>query len=192
VLSEAFSVTLRVARVLEELGVPYFVGGSLASSYHGIPRATQDADLIAALRPEHVAPLVARLREEFYVDDGRARQAIERQSSFNVIFLPTMFKVDLFVLRDEPHAREEMARRQPLPVEESTVPFASAEDTLLHKIGWYRLGGGISERQWYDALGILKVQGDRLDHDYLRRWAEELDLSELLAKAVDDAAVGST
>ena len=184
---EALAVTLSVARALDELGVPYFVAGSLASSYHGIPRASQDADLVVELAADRVGDLVARLRGEFYVDDERARDAVARRASFNVIHLPTMFKVDLFVLGEEPHAREELARRRRLQVEAGTLQLASAEDTLLHKLARYRLGGGASDRPWQDALGILKVQARALDLSYLHRWANALGVANLLARALGEA-----
>jgi hypothetical protein len=189
--AEEFAAVLRMARALDELGVPYFVGGSFASSHHGLPRSTQDADVVADLREEHVGPLLERLRGEFYVDDERARDAVARRASFNVIHLATMFKVDLFVLADEPHAREELARRQPLALAPGTLAVASAEDTLLHKLRWYRLGGGASERQWGDALGILKVQGRLLDRAYLDRWAADLGVADLLARAFAEAGIES-
>jgi hypothetical protein len=147
---EALAVTTRVARALEELGVAYFVGGSLASSFHGIPRASQDADLVADLRAEHVGPLTELLHGEFYIDDERVRDAIRRRASFNVIHLQTLFKVDVFVL-------------------------------------WYRLGSGVSERQWSDVLGVLKVKRERLDLDYVRRWAEHLGVVDLLDQALLEA-----
>jgi hypothetical protein len=184
---EALAVTLRVARALDELGVPYFVTGSLASSYHGIPRASQDADLVVDLAADRVGALVSRLQGEFYVDDERVRDAVARRASFNVIHLPTMFKVDLFVLGEAPHAHEELARRRRLEVDAGTLELASAEDTLLHKLAWYRLGGGASDHQWQDALGILKVQADALDLSYLHRGADAIGVADLLARVLREA-----
>jgi len=192
-LSEPLRITLEVARVLEELGVPYLLGGSLASSLHGIPRSTQDADLVASLAAHHVAPLVSRLRESFYVDDERARDAVRRRGSFNVIHLGTMTKVDIFVLKDRPFAHEEMARRQliSLPEGEGASLFvATAEDTILQKLAWSLLGGGVSERQWSDVLGVLKVRRGTLDLVYLRHWAAEVGVEELLRKALAESTQG--
>ena len=188
-LSEALQAMLEVARTLEDLGVSYLVGGSLASSLYGIPRSTQDADLVADLRPEHVQPLVAALSPSFYADSERAADAVRRRASFNVIHLATMTKVDIFVMTDEPLDLEEMARRQILPVGDAgtPVPVASAEDTVLQKLIWFRKGGGVSERQWTDVLGVLKVRRRRIDLDYLRLWASRLDLDELLERALEDA-----
>lgn len=188
----ALAVALEVARALERLGVPYLVGGSVASSLYGIPRSTQDVDLLADLRDQHVEPLVAALGDRFYVDSERVRQAVERRSSFNVIQLATMFKVDLFVLEDDPLSQAEMARRRRVRVGDGPdehLEVASAEDTVLQKLLWYRLGSGLSDRQWGDLVGILKVQRGRLDLAYLERWAREADVVDLLHRAFTDAGV---
>ncbi|HSL82233.1 MAG TPA: hypothetical protein VLF66_05620, partial [Thermoanaerobaculia bacterium] len=152
--AETLRAALTVARALEALGIPYLVGGSLASSVHGIPRSTQDADLVADLEPDRVEDLVQALEGEFYVDEERVRDAVRRRASFNVICLRTMLKVDVFVLPDDEFHRTEMSRRRRLRLgedPESAVEVASAEDTVIEKLTWYRLGGGVSERQWLDV-----------------------------------------
>ncbi|MCB1055138.1 MAG: hypothetical protein KDD11_06450 [Acidobacteria bacterium] len=185
-MPEAFEVGLRVARVLDALGVDYFVVGSLASSFHGTPRSTHDIDLVADLRPAHGPLLVAELEEDFYIDLDSVRRAIRDRSSFNLLHLATMFKVDMFVLKTGAHAREEMRRRRRVEIGEdirSAIDIATAEDTVLQKLVWYRLGGEVSDRQWNDLVSVLRVQGDSLDRVYLKRWAAELGLSELLVRA---------
>jgi hypothetical protein len=192
-LAEALRVTLLVARVLDDLKVPYLLGGSLASSLHGIPRSTEDADLVVELRPEHIRPLVAALSPEFYVDEERVASAVRRRASFNIIYLATLIKVDLFVLKDDPLSRQEMERRQHLTLpgpEGWELPVATAEDTVLQKLAWFRLGGDVSERQWDDLLGVLKVKRGRLDQEYLARWAAELEVADLLARALEEAGGG--
>lgn len=183
---EAVMVTLRVAATLTKLGVPYLVGGSLASSFHGIPRSTIDVDLVADLSQHHIAALVADLEAEFYVDEERAREAVRRRSSFNLIHLTTFFKVDLFVLKSDPLARLEMSRRQVVEMGEGLLSMATPEDTVLQKLIWYRLGGGSSDRQWEDILGVVKVQWKHLDLTYLRRWAEDEGLTDLLEQALGE------
>jgi hypothetical protein len=188
-LPDALVATLAVTRALEELAIPYLIAGSLASSYHGIPRSTADADLVAALRVEHAVPLVSRLTAEFYVDLDRVRGAIERRSSFNAIHLATMVKVDVFILQDTPLGRQEMERRQPMRIPdlpETVLHVASAEDTVAQKLAWYRLGGEVSGHQWKDVLGIIKVKRQVLDLAYLRHAAAALAVADLLDKALID------
>jgi hypothetical protein len=186
-LGDPLLVVGRISSVLDRLGVAYVVGGSVASSVYGVPRATQDVDLVADLLGKHVAPFVAALSAEFYVDADMIRDALARRASFNVVHLPTMFKADIFSFVREPWMESEMARGrlETLPTDTGpvTVRFASPEDTLLHKLVWFRLGDEISDRQWGDVLGVLRVQGERLDQAYLDAWATSLGVADLLERA---------
>jgi hypothetical protein len=191
-LPEPLVVTLRVAHACERLGLRYLIGGSLASSYHGVPRSTNDADLLVELPGRCVAELVADLAADFYVDADMIEDAIVRGSCFNVIHLATMFKVDVFVLTRDELLLQEMARREQHALAEGSDErawFATAEDTILQKLEWYRRGQGISDRQWRDVIGVFEVQGPSLDVAYLRRWAAYLRLEELLARAMAEAGV---
>jgi hypothetical protein len=181
-----------VIQAFRSLGVPYQIGGSLASSAWGLPRSTQDADLVADLRPEHIAAFVAQLLDRYYVDELMIHDAIRRHSSFNLLHLDTMLKVDVFI--HKPAAFEEAAfRRARLewlddpPTEQ--VLFTSPEDIILHKLVWYKMGGNVSERQWLDVLGVLKVQGTSLDAEYMREWARHLDVDDLLTHARNEAGL---
>lgn len=189
--NEALRVCLEVARLFERLEIPYVVGGSLASSLHGIPRSTNDADLAAELREKDVRLLVQALEGRYYVDEDRVRDAITRKASFNVIELATMFKVDIFVLGSGPLDQEELARRKRFTLPESgdEIDIASAEDTILQKLHWYRLGRGVSDRQWQDLLGVLQVQGHRLDRNYLKHGAELLGVQDLLERALREGGL---
>jgi hypothetical protein len=186
-LSEPLLVVARLARAFDDLAIRYLVGGSLASSIYGVPRATQDVDLVAEMAPDHAEGLAAALAGEFYVDAGMIRDAIRRRASFNVVHLATMFKADVFVGRDDAWSREEMARARAEELEtpegRAAIRFASPEDTLLHKLVWYRRGGEVSDRQWGDIAGVIRVQAGALDADYLRHWAGFLDVSDLLGRA---------
>ena len=165
-LPEQIAVTMLVSDALETLGVQYVISGSFASALHGVMRATMDADLVADLREEDIAPLVQGLGEGFYADAEMMREAIAQYRSFNLIHLDTMFKVDVFVARPRDFDRTQLARRQLHLLSEDPERWAyvaSAEDTILAKLEWYRMGGEGSDRQWCDSLGVLKVQGPRLD-----------------------------
>ena len=189
--SQILAAIMPVIEALEELGVPYHIGGSVASSIYGILRATIDADLIANLRLEHVRPLVVQLQTDYYIDEEMIRDAIRRRSSFNVIHLDTMLKVDVYIPKSRPFDQEEMHRVQQEVLLEGTRPLnvASPEGTILHKLEWYRMGGEVSDRQWNDILGVLKVQGTHLDMAYLQRWAANLKVTDLLEHALVDAGL---
>jgi len=186
---EPLQLALRVIRVLEDLGATAWVGGSLASSIYGIPRATQDADIVADLRVEMTHPLVEALGEDFYADAERIASGIEGRSSFNVIHLATMFKVDVFLVGRDPWFERQIERRRSVEIDEAgtQVLVTSPEDIILHKLQWYREGGHISDRQWRDALGVLQVQDDRIDRSYLRAMAGDLGLSDLLEELLKEA-----
>ena len=180
-----------VVAVFDQLGIEYYIGGSVGSSTYGIPRATFDVDLIADLRQEHVRSFVKGLETEYYVDEDMIQDAIMHQSSFNIIYLDSMLKVDVFLPKARPFDQEEYRRVQQEVLVNGTRPFkiASAEDTLLHKLEWYRMGNEISDRQWNDILGILKVSGTMLDMGYLRTWAFQLRVTDLLDRALVDAGL---
>lgn len=186
---------LRVAGVLDEMQVSYLVVGSVASSIHGFSRTTADADVVADLRPEHVGPLYAALKDEFYVDDQMMRRALSLRRMFNLIHMDTMFKVDIYVPKEDEFSRQQFkrARRETLlPGEAGGVNIAAPEDTILAKLQWHRRGNEVSERQLTDVLGVLKVQRERLDLEYLREWAGRLEVSDLLERLLGEAGLGRT
>jgi hypothetical protein len=190
-LTESIAITLDVVRVFRDLGISYLVGGSLASSIHGKPRSTDDVDLVATIRRGHVDALVRAWGDDYYADSEMIREAIDRRSSFNIIHLATMLKVDVFVPGDDPFSAEEMARARPVRVGDdpgAELVLASPEDTVLQKLRWYRLGGEVSERQWRDVLGVLQVAGPKLDHAYVRHWAPRLRIEDLLERAIAESA----
>ncbi len=188
-LAEPIQITHRIAQELERLEIRYFIGGSLASSLHGIPRATNDVDMVAAISYDHIPLLVKALEAEFYIDAGMIRDAIEHQSSFNIIHLATMFKVDIYMLKSDIASQQEMKRREQHQVSEipdQTLFLATAEDVIVHKLYWYLLSGGVSERHWSDVLGVLQVQGDQLDYPYLKQAAQQRGVYDLLLQALKE------
>ena len=187
--NEPIEVTLKVTQVLESLGIPYLIGGSLASTLYGMVRTTQDSDIVAEMRIEHIQPFVSSLHTEFYLDEEMIAESIQRHTSFNIIHRETMFKVDVFIPLRRPFLHSQLIRSQKHTFffdTEVSAKFASPEDTILAKLEWYRLGGEVSERQWRDILGILKTRADTLDLGYLRKWADELEVNNLLVCALKE------
>lgn len=190
-LSEPIQITRLVADVFERLHIPYLVGGSLASSLHGIPRATQDADMVADLKPIHKTSFIEALQTKFHIDEDMVERAIMNRSCFNLIHLETMFKVDVFVLKEDEASQEEMARRELYRISEEAgieLYLASAEDTIIRKLIWFQLGEEVSERQWNDVLGVIRIQGEKLDLAYLQKWGHSLGVTDLLHKAFKSIA----
>ena len=185
--NEPIEDTIQGTRVLEKLGIPYLIGGSLASTLYGMVRTTQDSDIVAEMQLEHLQPFVLALQDEFFVDGEMIAESIQRHSSFNIIHRESMFKVDVFIPYPRPFLQSQLARAQNqtfLFDTEISAKFSSPEDIILAKLEWYRLGGEVSERQWRDILGVLKTRAGELDLGYLRKWANELKVSDLLERVL--------
>ena len=189
--SDLVSALRPVAEAFAALGVTYYIGGSVASSAHGVARASLDADVVATLEPQHVDPLIGLLEDSYYLPAARLRQAVTDRSSFNLIHLATMFKIDVFVSKGRPFDREAATRARAEALDEAAesprFPVASAEDTVLAKLEWFRRGGETSERQWWDIIGILRVSA-HADREYLQRWAASLGVADLLERALADVS----
>jgi len=189
-LPESVSVLMLVVEVFNRLRIPYLVVGSIASALYGVARSTLDVDIVAELQQDQVEELVEALHEDFYVDEEMIRGAILQQSSFNLIHLKTLFKVDVFIRKARPFDRVQFERRieQVFAADpDRRVYVTSAEDIILAKLEWFRLGNEVSDRQWRDILGVLKVQAGRLDLAYLNRWAIELNVADLLQRALKES-----
>ena len=183
--ADPLSVAWTVSRALTEVGIVHTVGGSLAASFAGEPRSTIDIDIVAAIEEFHVDRLVVLLADDYYVDDASLRRAVHERSSTNLIHHQTQIKVDLFVAGGTPLDAQQLARRQTVDVGNGrTLPIHPPEDILLQKLRWYQKGGATSDRQWRDIQGIIRVQGARLDRQYLREHAPALDIGDLLSKAL--------
>jgi hypothetical protein len=174
-----------VARSLQALGVRFYVGGSVASSFHGAVRSTMDVDLVCELKNSHIESFLNLIGDEFYVSDLAMREAIRRKSCFNLIHLPTSFKVDVFVSRQRPFDVQTTLRAQfgSLGQQEPlSVPIATPEDIIVIKLEWYRLTNETSERQWNDVSRLLSLLSSAADIEYLRQAAESVGVADLLDK----------
>lgn len=180
-----------VALWFRSLGIRYYIGGSIASSFHGAMRSTMDVDLVAELKSSHVEGLLAELGSKYYVSDLAIRDAIDRHSSFNLIHLATSFKVDVFVSKGRPFdlSAFERSRTERLGLSESDleVQMASVEDVIIAKLLWYREGNEISERQWDDLNRLVKLRQTSLDRCYLRTFCKELNVDDLLERLLIQA-----
>jgi hypothetical protein len=181
-----------VLAVFDSLGIDYALGGSLASGIHGITRYTSDADVSVEPFDGLEGQFASSFGPDYYVSVEAIRQALRSRSTFNIINTSVGFKVDVFVRKDRPFDRSLMERRLSATMPDAPdrpITIVTAEDSILLKLEWYRLGGEISERQWLDVLGIMRVQGDRLDQGYLDHWVVELGVADLLADARRDAVL---
>lgn len=183
------SVLSQVTATLEQGGIRYVLVGSFASSIHGMYRSTADIDILADIKAEHVISLFEALRNSFYVDEQAMREAVAHRRSFNAIHFDSVFKVDFFVPKSDDFAVAQLNRRELRrisPDRDEVVYVATAEDTILAKLQWYRAGNETSNTQWNDVVGIMGTSKGQLDINYLHAWAEKLGLSDLLERAFAD------
>jgi hypothetical protein len=185
VVADALDVALIVASALEAVGADYFVGGSVASSLQGEPRATNDVDFVVSLSPAGVPAFAATLGDDFEVDQSSLREALGTGTCANIFYLPFVTKIDVFGLGPTPFDEVEFARRRRTPVRASgeSLYVKTPEDTVLRKLLWYRSGGEVSERQWRDVVEVLRISHSLIDAQYLDSWASRLQLEPLLAQA---------
>lgn len=178
-----------VAEAFGRLGVRFYVGGSVASTYHGAIRSTMDVDLVCDLSEQGVDRFVDAFGDDFYVSRSAALAAVRRASRFNLVHLPTSYKIDVFVSRGRTFDRMAMDRAAPhalAPAGGLVVPIATPEDSILVKLEWYRLSNDSSERQWDDVSRLVAIVGTGLDTGYIRTMAATLGITDLVDKLLGD------
>jgi predicted nucleotidyltransferase len=170
----------KMATTLEKLGVPYAVVGSTASTAYGEARLTNDIDIVLDLQLGDVDRFCNEFPDpEFYLSRRAVESAVQRRFQFNIIHPTSGLKVDCILAGNNEFDRNQLARAIRVARKDAgyTVQFASPEDVILKKMEYFRLGQ--SEKHTRDICGILKEQGDRIDRDYIRQWAEKMDLTEI-------------
>jgi len=173
-------VLFEVIEVYEKCGIEYMIAGSLASNLYGIPSTTFDTDIVIKTDLDGLKKFIDEVKDEFYADVESPKEFIENRRIFNVIHYKTGFKIDIVPIRKRTFSEVEFARRKEIEFMNKKIWFSSPEDTILTKLEWAKMGE--AERQFNDALAIVRVQMDKLDWDYLQEWAEKLEVSQLLKK----------
>lgn len=179
-------VLAEFAAILEGLGIVYAIGGSIASSVYGQIRFTQDADVTVEPFDDKIEKFYEEVKSNFYIGEAAMYEAIRQRRSFNIIHLASAFKIDVFIRKDAEFDKQVLDRRRPIKLDESIERrfcVVSPEDIVLLKLQWYSEGCCSSEKQWQDILGVLRIQKDELDAEYLRKWAVALGVDRLLDKA---------
>jgi hypothetical protein len=189
--SNELDIAVLASELFESLGVKHFVGGSTASSLYGESRSTHDVDIAAALRPEHIEPLLRRAAPEFFVEPEFVREAVRESRLFTMVHRESFVKVDVYVRPLQGFFESEVRRARLVEVRRTPPGEAwmpTPEDIVLQKLAWYQKGDCVSERQWRDVLGVLRNWRTRIDLAYLRKWAADLEVLPLLEKALTQAA----
>jgi len=177
----------KVIQALDQAGIQYMITGSVVSSLQGEPRSTHDIDIVVAIKSSNVRKFIEAFPpSDFYLDKDSIRDAINKESMFNLIDLKEGDKVDFWILTDEPFDQSRFSRRYSEEFMGLEMQVSSPEDTILAKLRWAKLSGG-SEKLFIDALRVYEVQYGKLDINYLEHWAKKLDVESLWKRLIDEA-----
>jgi hypothetical protein len=175
----------RLVSLLEKAGIPYMVAESMSSSLHGRPRATQDADVVIDPTEDQFVSFLGLLERDYHVSRDAAFEAFHRRGMFNIIDMAGGWKADLVFRKERSFSRHEFERRCQVDAMGQMLWVVSPEDTVLSKLEWMK--GRESDVQYSDALGVAVAQWGSLDIEYLRQWAGELGIENMLARLLKDA-----
>jgi hypothetical protein len=186
--NEIVEALIPVINILDKLNISYFISGSLASSAYGLARATLDIDIVISLQAQQIKPLVNHLKDHYYIDSKMISDALKKKTSFNILHLNTMLKIDFFIPEKNSYSQTVFERKKIDTLQDTPgsrkIYLISPEDIILNKLVWYKSGNQISEKQWSDVIGVIKIQGNDLDRTYLKKWSTYLDIRYLLEKAL--------
>jgi hypothetical protein len=184
---DVYELAVRIAQAFESVGARYALVGSMASSLQGDPRSTNDIDFVTTLSADRIRAFVEAIGAEFDVDEDALAVSLRSGGSWNIFYLPWMTKIDLFALENSELRRTQLSRAIAIPVEGGSLFVLRPDDTVLSKLIWYRDGGGVSDQQWRDIIGVLRVSAKEIDDFYLDDWAAREGLTDLLRRARDEA-----
>lgn len=170
---------------LEKAGIPYMISGSIASSFHGRPRSTNDADIVISPTVQQLEVMIETLKRNYYVNLPAALDALKHNSMFNVIDTDGGWKADFIIRKNRLFNAEEFQRRRSTTLYGINTWILSAEDIILNKLDWAKQSE--SQRQFHDALGVAVAQWQHLDFDYLKKWSRELNIEDSLRLLLEQA-----
>lgn len=188
-IASEIDLAVSLGEILDNLNIPYYLGGGLASSFWGERRQTEDADIAVILKPDKVEQLITALSTEFYVSENAIDDAMRGfTNTFNVIHTASVIKADIYPLQQNDFELSAMSRRIQVQLfsTNQTIYIISPEDIILQKLRWYKIADNYFQKQWRDILGVLKARRKILDFDYLRLWSDLLKLTPEMEKALDE------
>ncbi|HBL58768.1 MAG TPA: hypothetical protein DDZ80_09695 [Cyanobacteria bacterium UBA8803] len=186
-IQDSVSLAVKLHPIFKKLGISYYITGGVAAISYGEPRTTQDLDLVMAISSEDIDRLTNALGQAGFYVPGVDDVKSGRMRTLQITDMESISRADLVVAGTDEFERLKFERRRVIEFEGIALYFASPEDVILNKLRW-RQGSG-SEKQWRDVLGVLKVQADNLDFDYLTQWAEQLGIADALNQALTDAGI---
>jgi hypothetical protein len=169
---------LAVVDALEELSIPYMIVGSISSSYYGIARPTKDADFVIALGSETIGSITKCLGQQFRLDPQMSFETVTMSRRYVADVIGTPFKIEFFLLRNDPHDQERFRRRQRVSLLNRQIWLPTAEDVIITKLHWGLLDARSKDRA--DVRDVIAIQGDRIDWDYVHGWCEQHGTRALL------------
>ncbi len=174
-------ILVEISGLLAKHKIPYLLTGSFAVSYYGYPRSTHDIDFILEIPKESIAvilKMLAKLNKDYDYSVTDIKDAISKSSQFSIFHLESGIKLDFWIAKNDEFEKSKFVRSKTIRIMGQKISVLSAEDLILNKLKWCKEVR--SERHMRDCVGILKVQGEKLDKKYLSYWAKKLDLEDLM------------
>lgn len=180
-------ITKTVIEKLGNINLSYMITGAFACNYYGQPRLTHDLDLIVVISPADIPKIVTLFKQDFYIDEEIIKEALLHKTMFNLVHYATGFKIDFWILKEDTFSHTEFQRRKKVKLFNKETYLATAEDTILSKLQWYKISE--SEKHFSDALKVYEIQKNILDINYVQTWADKLSLREIFNRLMKGSAL---